>query len=127
GVADVDRHDVRSERRERRRPDNARGIVMLLERAGHGARDADAVAAHFHGPLLTIGAQEAHLHGLRVLRPQVEHLTDLDAAVAHEAAAFAPGARVAGPRLPQIDEVRAPEVARLVDTHHVLVGAIATA
>ena len=43
---DVDRHDVRAERRERRRPDDAVVVVVLLDRRGDRARDADAVAAH---------------------------------------------------------------------------------
>ena len=40
------------ERRERHRPDDAVVVVVLLDRRGHGARDADAVAAHLDRLLL---------------------------------------------------------------------------
>ena len=87
GVADVDRHDVRRVRRERHRPDDAVGVVVLLDGRGHRARDADAVAAHHDRLLLAVGAQERRAHGLRVLRAEEEDVADLDAAVAREAAA----------------------------------------
>ena len=44
----VQRYQHHLEGRERRRPDDAGGVVVLLDRGGDDARDAYAVAAHGH-------------------------------------------------------------------------------
>ena len=45
----ADRHQAGFERRDRRREDDAARVVVLLDRRGHDARHADAVATHLEG------------------------------------------------------------------------------
>src|SRR5205085_6142158 len=102
--------DPRAVRRERRRPRHAGVVVVLLDRRGDRARDADPVAAHLDRPLRAVGAEEARAHRLAVLRSEVEDLPDLDATVAAERAFLAARATVAGARLAQIGERRTREI-----------------
>ncbi len=74
--------------RDRHRPHDAVLVVILLDRRGDDAGDADAVAAHLHRLLHAVGIEEIAAHRLRVLRAQEEDLADLDAAVAVQRAAL---------------------------------------
>src|SRR5262249_38904925 len=123
-VAHAHRHDVRAVRRERRRPDDAGIVVVLLDGRGDGPRDADAVAPHLDRPFLAVGAEEGGPHRLRVLRAEEEHLPNLDAAMGGERPGVAARAGITAVRLPEIRELYAREVAGLVEVDDVLVGAI---
>jgi hypothetical protein len=68
-------------RRDRDRPDDAVVVVALLHRGGDRAADAEAVAAHDHRLALAVLVEERAAHRLRVLRAELEHVPDLDAAV----------------------------------------------
>src|SRR5205823_14757978 len=117
----------RSVGRERRRPDDARVVVVLLDRGGDGAGDADPVAAHLDRPLRAPGVEEGGAHGLAVLRAEQEDLPHLDAAVLGEGAALAARAAVAAARLPQVGEGEVRHVALEVEVDDVLVGAVGPA
>ena len=47
-------------RRHRPRPDDAVGVVVLLDDGGNRARDADAVASHHHRPLGAASSRNTH-------------------------------------------------------------------
>ena len=84
-------------RRERLRPHDAVLVVMLLDDRGDDPRHADAVAAHHHRMLLAVLVGVVRVERDGVLRADLEHVTDLDAAVDRQRLA-APRARVAGAR-----------------------------
>src|SRR5690606_8449202 len=66
--------------RHRVGPDDAAVVVVLLDRGGDDARDADAVAAHLQHPRLALLVEHGATHRLRVLVAELEHVADLDAA-----------------------------------------------
>src|SRR5438874_4361081 len=68
------------ERRHRIGPDDAFVVVVLLDRCGDDARDADAVAAHLHRLRLAllVDVGDAHLPGIRGAK--LEDVAHLDAA-----------------------------------------------
>jgi prolyl-tRNA synthetase family II len=88
--------DQHLERRQRHRPLEAVGIVVLLDGGGDDARDADAVAAHDHRPELAVVAEVGAAHRLGVLGAEEEDVPDLDAEEALEGASAAARAQVAG-------------------------------
>jgi hypothetical protein len=53
--------------------------VILLNRSGGRASDADAVATHHHLFFLSLFVQIKGLHGLRIFGAQIKNLPDLDA------------------------------------------------
>src|SRR5262245_17610779 len=110
--------------RERRRPDHARVVVVLLDRGRDGARDPDPVASHLDRPLDAVGAEEARPHRRAVLGAEVEDLSDLDATVPGEDAFLAARAAVARTRLAQVREGRAGEIAPLLDADEMGVVAV---
>src|SRR5207237_507058 len=59
GVAAIvaDRRDGDGERRQRLRPDDAFGVVVLLDRGGNHTRDANAVASHLHDLRLALSIE----------------------------------------------------------------------
>src|SRR2546422_539722 len=65
-------HDQRAVGCERRRPDDARVVVVLLDRGGDRAGDADAVAAHLDRPLCAPRVEEGGTHRLAVFRAEQE-------------------------------------------------------
>src|SRR5262245_35398259 len=89
-------------RRDRPRPDDAIRVVPLLDDGGHGASDADAIAAHDHRFARAAFVEVVAAHGRRVLRPELEDLSHFDAAKALIVALSAPRAEVAFNRDPQI-------------------------
>ena len=91
-IADCGNGDA--ERRHRGRPDDAAIIVVLLDGGGDHARDADAVATHFHDLLFLFAVQETGAQREGIALPEREHVSDLDAAPKFQAAA-AVGRRVA--------------------------------
>jgi hypothetical protein len=54
--------------------------VALLDGGADDARDADAVAAHFHDLVLALLVEEGAFHRFGVLGAQLEDVADLDAA-----------------------------------------------
>src|SRR5882757_5344909 len=63
---------------DRLRPDDAPLIVILLDGGGHDARHTDAVTAHVQRHFFAAFIQYHALHGLAVLLPQLEDVTDFD-------------------------------------------------
>ena len=76
-------------------PDDAIGIVVLLDRGGHGARDANAIAPHDHGLLLALLVQKRAVHALGILDAELEDLAHFNAAEGLEVTFSAPRAGVA--------------------------------
>src|ERR1700683_5226058 len=68
------------ERCDRRRPDDAALIVILLDRRSHDTRHTYAVAAHEQGHFLAGLIQHHRLHRAAVLVAELEEVADLDAA-----------------------------------------------
>ena len=129
GVAAVvaDRRDRHGERRQRLGPDDALGVVVLLDRGGDDAGDADAVAAHLHDLRLTAGVEKGCTHRLRIDVAQREHVADLDAAQDLERP-LAVGRRVAGDDVAEVgDEVGLAAVAAEIDAAQVEVALVRAA
>ena len=68
-------------RRQRVRPDDAARVVVLLNRGGGQAGNADAVATHFHGLGLAVDVQKGGVHDPAVFGAKVKDLADLNAAL----------------------------------------------
>src|SRR5882724_6940753 len=79
GFLHAHRHQHDLEGCNRLRPDDAALIVILLDGGGHDARHTDAVAAHVQGHFLATFIEYHTLHGLAVLLPELEDVTDFDA------------------------------------------------
>src|SRR5579859_3426390 len=121
GVVLLGDHDHDLERGHRDRPDDALGVVVDLDHGGHGAFDADAVAAHDRADRLAVRAGHADLHGLGVLGAELEDVADLDAAL-HLQAVPAVDAAVAGGDLAQVRPLADADVA--LDVHAAQVGVV---
>src|SRR5438067_11970980 len=92
-------------RRDRRRPGDSALVVALLDDRGHHAARPDPVAAAEQRLLAPVLVEERRLQRLRVLRPEVEDVADLDRRLEPErAAAF--GTAVALDRLADVRETR---------------------
>ncbi len=116
-------HHQDFERCQRQRPDDAVLVVILLDGRRHGAADAEPIAPHGHGMRGSLVVQIGAMHGCRVLRAQLEDVTDLDAAVQLEGA-IAPRAAVASGDQQQIGPLAQIDIAIPVDTGEVGVGFI---
>ena len=82
-----ERDQVHVVRRERGGPHDAVLVVVLLDDRGDDARHADAVAAHHHRVLRRRRSSVyVRVERLGVLGAELEHVTDLDAAVDRAAA-----------------------------------------
>ena len=68
-------------RRDGHRPDDAVGVVILFDRGGHHAADADAVTAHLDGLFAALGVEIGRAHLLAVLGAEIKDLADFDAAM----------------------------------------------
>src|ERR1700730_8863111 len=101
----IDRHQDDLERCNRLRPENAVGIVILLDGRGNDPRDANSVAAHEHRQRLTLLIQHAGIHGGAVELSELENMADFDAACALQGAS-AGGTEVAALRIANIDGLR---------------------
>ena len=77
----ADRADHHGERRYGVRPDDAALVMILLDGGSRQARDADAVAAHFHELRLAVFAQKSGIHGLAVFGAQVKNVTHFNTAL----------------------------------------------
>ena len=121
------RRDRHRERRQRLRPDDAPGVVVLLDGGGDDARDPDPVAAHFHDLRLTAGVEISCTHRPRVHVAQREDMADLDAAQDLERAA-AVGRRIAGNDVAQIgDAVGLAAIAAEIDAAQVEIALVRAA
>ncbi len=76
----IDHADHHLPRRHRRGPDDAGVVMVLFDRRGHDARNADAVAAHLHHRRLATFVDDGGLQRLRVLAAKLEYMAHLDAA-----------------------------------------------
>src|SRR5439155_23317956 len=122
-VAPVDRHDDDVERRERHRPNDAGVVVVLLDRGGDRPRHADAVTAHLEDALRALGVEHRRVHRRAVLRPELKHLPDLDAALKNGASAAArTGIALAGDA--QVGEFYVGEIARLHHADEMLISLV---
>ena len=65
-------------RRERARPDDPLLVGALLDRRGDDPRRPDPVAAHDDRPLLAVRVEVGRAERLRVARPELEDVADLD-------------------------------------------------
>ncbi len=114
--AHADRHDREFERRHRQRPDDAALVVVLLDRRGDDARDADAVTAHFHRLLFAGFVEKRAFQRRGILGAQLEDMADFDAAADVERA-LAVGAQVAGDDIADVgNHGRLRQIAAPVDT-----------
>ena len=106
--------------------DDAAFVVALLDGGADDARDADAVAAHFHDLVLALLIQERAFQRLGVLGAQLEDVADLDAAAEFERP-LAVGRRIALDHVADVgDGGRWRQVAAEIDAGEVeafLVGA----
>src|ERR1700681_4290307 len=94
----VDRHQDDLERRDRLRPENAVGIVILFDGRGDDPRDANSVTAHEHRHGLTLLIQHAGIHGGAVQLSELENVPNFDAACDLQGSSAA-GTRVAALRI----------------------------
>src|SRR5436305_13750077 len=69
------------ERGDGDRPDDALVVVVHLDGGGHGALDADAVAAHDRLDRLAVRAGHPDVQSVGVLVAELEDVPDLDAAL----------------------------------------------
>ena len=106
----VDRADRDAPRRHRLRPDDAGGVVVLLDRRGDDAADADAVAAHLHHARLAGVVEHGRAHRLGVFLAELEHVADFDAARDLQRA-VAVGRRIAFDDLADVGDARDARVA----------------
>src|ERR1043165_1782019 len=113
------RHDD-GERRDRDRPDDAVVVVALLHRGGDRAADPKAIAAHDHRLALAVLVEERAAHRLGVLRAELEHVPDLDAAVDLQRR-LAARARIAGDNGGDVRVLRLGEVAAGIRAAEVIV------
>src|SRR5690606_19416834 len=122
GIDHAHRH---APRRHRFGPDDAVVVVVLLDRGGDDARDADAVAAHLQHARLALFVEHRAAHRLGVLAAELEHVADLDAA--HDAQFAAVGGAIALDHVAHVgDGIGFGQVATPVDAGQVetrLVGA----
>src|ERR1700722_19244065 len=121
GVVLLGDHDHDLERGHRYRPQDALGVVVDLDDGGHGALDADAVAAHDRPDRLAVRAGHPALHGLGVLGAELEDVAALDAALPLQAVP-AVDARVAHRDLAQVRPLADVDVA--LDVHAAQVGVV---
>ena len=109
------------ERGDGERPDDAVVVVVLLDAGGHGAADADAVAAHEDDLLLAVGIEEGGIQRLGILGAEFEDMTDLDAAPHLQHAAAAARAGIAVGDVADVGKLRQREVALRVDVFQVVI------
>ena len=125
GFLVVDRHHDDVEGSQRLGPDDAVGIVILLDGRRDDAGHADAVAAHEHGDRLALLVEDGRLHGLAVELPELEDVADFDAARDLERA-IAGRARIARHDVADVHGSRLGQIASPVhagEVHVLLVGA----
>ena len=125
-VRSTDHDHVGVERRERRRPDHARLVVVLLDGRGGGARRTDAVGAHDDGVFLSSFVQVGGAEGHGVPGTQLEDVTNLDCRLDAERPLAAHVAGVAGGDLAQVVELGR-IVATGLDSAQVPAGAVRAA
>ena len=77
----TDGADHHGERRQSVRPDDALGVMVLLDGRRWQTGDADAVAAHLEGFGFAVFVQKRGVHGLAVLGAEVKNMTHFNAAL----------------------------------------------
>src|SRR5690606_5876111 len=123
-VLRIDDADHRAPGRHRLGPDDAGFVVVLLDRGGDDARDADAVAAHRRVHGLAAFVQHGAAHRLGIAAPEREHVADLDAA-GDPQRALAVGRGIALDHVADVgDVVRLGQVAAPVHAGEVVAGLV---
>ena len=111
--------------RELARPDEAGLVVVALDDAGDGARDADAVGAHDDRDELAVLVEHLEVERLGVLRAELEDVAHLDAARGRQRV-VAVRAGVARAHLGGLDRAVGGEVAARDEVDDVLPGDVGT-
>ena len=107
-------------------PNDAFGIVVLLDGGGRQAGDANAVATHLEVLGLAVIGQKRGAHGLAVLGAEVKNMTHLDAALDGQHA-FAIGRDVAFDHVADVgNHVGLGQVAAPIGASHVKVNRVGT-
>ena len=114
GVVGIDHGHQDLEGGARQRPDDAVFVVVLLDGRRYRPADADSVAAHDQGALLSLVVEDGRRHRLRIFGAELEDMADLDPPPALQVSAAA-RAGVAANRLAQVGESRNGEVPAVVD------------
>ncbi len=83
-------------RRNRQRPNDTIGVMILLDGGGYQPADADAIATHLNGLLATLGIEVGCTHRFAILGTEIKYLPDFDAAMGFQDAGLAARARIAG-------------------------------
>src|SRR5690606_3133667 len=122
----ADRADRDLPRSHRLGPPDAGRIVVLLDRRSDDPADPDAVATHEHDLRLARIVEHGRAHRLGILRAELEHMADLDAARNRQRAA-AIGRGIAFDDLAQVRDARDARVAFPVRAAVVAVVRIAAA
>ena len=122
----VERYEHDIEGRERLGPDDAGGIVVLLDRCGDDARDADAIAAHVHHERFTGFVENARLQRFTIFAPELENMSDFDTPANAECARAA-RTRVAGDDVAQVRRFGCGQIAQPVDATIVMIELVGAA
>ena len=88
--------------------------MILFDCSADDTRDANAVAAHGHGAILTIAVLHSRIHGLAVLGAQLEDVPDLDATRDAERT-FSTRRRITGDDVTDIDGLRHGQITLEID------------
>src|SRR5574343_1027833 len=120
------RHDADFKRRDGRRQDDAALVVALLDGGADDARNADAVAAHFHDLALAVFVEEGAVERLGVFGAQLEDVADFDAPADCQCA-LAVRRRIAGDDVADVEYFGLRQVAAEIDAGQVEAGCVGAA
>ena len=96
-----ERHDSQIKGRHGGGPDNPALVVVLFDRCGNNARDADTITPHDHGLASSMLVEHGGIHGFRVFGAELKNVAHFDA-TANLQRAFSARAGVAAHDLPDI-------------------------
>src|ERR1043165_3268334 len=96
-------------------PDDPVGVVILFDRRGNQAGNADPVATHFNRLFPSFGVEIRSSHGLAEFFAEIKNLADFDAAISLQRAAVATRTRIAGSCQPKIRKTSGRKIPRLID------------
>src|SRR5262245_43740436 len=112
-IGDIDRHDHNLQRCNGYGPNDAIGVMMLLDGSRRGTADANAIATHHEGMRCAIDVEIGGVHRCAILRAQLKHVPDLNAAYDSQRFA-APGARISLTHQPHVDVAIDTEIAPVI-------------
>src|SRR5690606_16880065 len=123
GLVGIDRPDGDLEGRDGIAPDDAVGIVVLVDGGCDDAADADAVTAHDHGLFAAFLAEYLRAHGLAVLGAELEDVANLYAATDFQSA-LAVRARISAHHIADVLDAAGGAVTSPIDTGEMMAVAI---